>query len=267
MIFKNLEDKCLYYRGLNDNRLMPNVPVLVMVDGRGFSKLIKNHFNKPFDDDFISIMNDVAKTLCEKVQGVKCAYVQSDEISLLLDDSVEGDLFFGGRLCKMLSIIPSIATARFQQLMIGLDVAKEDNDIMGAIINSPLYQFDCKVWTVPNKNDAYAWFLYRQIDCVKNSKQQTAQTYCSHKSLLNKDADEQITFLKEQKGIDWNTDYDDGKKYGRFIVKRPLTQTKYIPELKKTVEYTRDVWSVENAYPLFDEGNKEKFLEMVPALK
>lgn len=267
MIFKNLEDKCLYYRGLNDNRLMPNVPVLVMVDGRGFSKLIKNHFNKPFDDDFISIMNDVAKTLCENVQGVKCAYVQSDEISLLLDDSVEGDLFFGGRLCKMLSIIPSIATARFQQLMIGLDVAKEDNDIMGVIINSPLYQFDCKVWTVPNKNDAYAWFLYRQIDCVKNSKQQTTQTYCSHKSLLNKDADEQIIFLKEQKGIDWNTDYDDGKKYGRFIVKRPLTQTKYIPELKKTVEYTRDVWSVENACPLFDEGNKDKFLEMVPALK
>lgn len=267
MIFKSLEDKCLYYRGLNDNRLMPNVPVLVMVDGRGFSKLIKNRFTKPFDDDFISIMNDVAKTLCEKVQGVKCAYVQSDEISLLLDDSVEGDLFFGGRLCKMLSIIPSIATAKFQQCMIALDVAREDNDIMGAIYNGQLYQFDCKVWTVPNKNDAYAWFLYRQIDCIRNSKQQVAQTYCSHRSLLNKDADEQIAYLKEQKGIDWEKDYDDGEKYGRFVVKFPLTQSKYIPELNKAVEYTRDVWTVMNAFPLTDEENKKKFLDMVPALK
>lgn len=267
MIFKSLEDKCLYYRGLNDNRLMPNVPVLVMVDGRGFSKLIKNRFTKPFDDDFISIMNDVAKTLCEKVQGVKCAYVQSDEISLLLDDSVEGDLFFGGRLCKMLSIIPSIATARFQQLMTLMEVAEEDNDLMGAINNMELYQFDCKVWTVPNKNDAYAWFLYRQIDCIRNSKQQVAQTYCSHRSLLNKDADEQIAYLKEQKGIDWEKDYDDGEKYGRFVVKFPLTQSKYIPELNKAVEYTRDVWTVMNAFPLTDEENKKKFLDMVPALK
>ena len=43
----------------------------------------------------------------------------------------------------------------------------------------------------------FAWILYRQNDCVKNSKQQTAQTCIPHKELLGKNTDEQIVLLKE----------------------------------------------------------------------
>ena len=38
MNFKNLEDKCLYYRNLSDYRLVPNQYVIMMLDGRAFSK-------------------------------------------------------------------------------------------------------------------------------------------------------------------------------------------------------------------------------------
>ena len=87
-----------------------------------------------------------------------------------------------------------------------------------------LVEFDCKAWNVPNENDMFAWCLYRQNDCIKNSKQQAAQTYLSHKELLNLNTDEQIALLKEKKGIDWNTDFSDGKKYGRFIYKEEVRQ-------------------------------------------
>ena len=86
MKFDTLKDRMEYFRSLTDYRLMPNSYVVVMVDGRGFSKSVKKLFEKPFDDKFISMMNDTAKYICEHVQGVKTAFVQSDEISFILTD-------------------------------------------------------------------------------------------------------------------------------------------------------------------------------------
>ena len=119
MHFRSLEDKCRYYQELTNYHLLPNSYILVHCDGKNFSRLIKNNFKKPFDDEFIKMMNKTAKFLCENIQGCKLAYTQSDEISLLITDfdKPESDTLFGGRLCKMQSIIASLATAKFNQLM------------------------------------------------------------------------------------------------------------------------------------------------------
>lgn len=280
MQFKNLEDKCLYYRSMSDYKLLPNSYVLVMIDGRSFSHMIKNKFQKPFDDEFIRMMNETAQYVCKNVQGCKFAYVQSDEISFVLTDfdTPTTDAFFGNRLCKMQSIIASLATAKFNQLMLSYNLEKhsyntlledsEDtlyslNDAIRVVDNAPLYQFDCKCWNVPSLNDVFAWFLYRQIDCVRNSKQQTAQTYLTHKQLMNKDTDSQVKLLLDEKGIDWNT-YDDDKKYGRFIWKELKTLTN--PENGE--EYQRHKWVVHPAFPLTDVNGKETFydLGLIPEL-
>jgi tRNA(His) 5'-end guanylyltransferase len=93
---ETLQDKGKRLQKQRDYKIDVDKYVLVHVDGRSFSKLIKNKFNKPFDDKFIDMMNKTAIFLCESIQGAKIAYVQSDEISLLLKkDSPEGDIFFG----------------------------------------------------------------------------------------------------------------------------------------------------------------------------
>ena len=119
----------------------------------------------------------------------------------------------------MQSIIASMAASKFNQLLMlyNLENGIEPNDPMEIVENTNLVDFDCKVWNVPTFDDAIAWFIYRQLDCIRNSKQQAAQTYLSFAQLLNQGADKQITLLKVNKGIDWETKYDDGKKYGRFI--------------------------------------------------
>ena len=264
MKFKNLEDKCQYYRGLTDYRIQGNNDILVMLDGKNFSTLIKNNFKKPFDDDFIRMMNETAKFLCNNVQGVKFAYVQSDEISLLITDydTPETDTPFGGRICKLQSILSSLATSEFNRLFICYNVFHKGSpgkDTEDAIMKLKLAQFDCKVWTVPNQNDAFAWFLYRQLDCIKNSKQQTAQTYLPHKQLVRHNADEQIQMVLEQKGIDWNTFIPD-YKFGRFVYK---IETKGIAKDNKgnDVEYTRNKFTVVPALDLSQEYGKDKFFE------
>lgn len=268
MQFKTLEDKCLYYRSLSDYKLLPNSYVIVMLDGRSFSHMVKNKFQKPFDDDFIGMMNETAKYVCKNVQGCKFAYVQSDEITLVLTDfdTPTTDAFFSNRLCKMQSIIASLATSKFNQLMIAYHFDKlygeneclemTANDVACKVHSLPVYQFDCKCWNVPTYNDVFAWILYRQNDCIKNSKQQTAQTYLPHKELLGKNTDEQITLLKESNGIDWNA-FVNHLKYGRFIWKEAKTFINNNGE-----KYERHNWEVHSGFPLNDEHYRQIFNDM-----
>ena len=264
MVFKNLEDKCLYYRSLSNYKLLPNSYVLVMLDGRSFSNLIKNKFEKPFDKDFIDMMNQTAQYVCENVEGAKLAYVQSDEISLVITDfdTPTTDAFFGYRFNKLTSIIASLATGKFNQLMLQYNLSKYNNkqnvdDVVKFIEKQNLCQFDCKVWNVPTLNDVFAWFLYRQIDCVRNSKQQAAQTFISHKNLMNLNVDAQIKLLFEQKGIDWN-EYSMDEKYGRFIWKQKVIMN----NIDTGDIYKRHKWLVQSAFPLMDETGREKFFQL-----
>ena len=267
MEFKTLKDRMLYYRSLTDYKVMPNCYTLVMLDGRSFSKMVKNKFELPFDDNFIDMMNETAKYICKKIQGALFAYVQSDEISILLSD--KGDTFFGGRLNKMQSIIASMAASKFNQLMMlyNLKNGIEPNDPMKIVESTNLVDFDCKVWNVPTFNDAIAWFIYRQIDCIRNSKQQAAQTYLSFEQLLNQDTDKQITLLKVNKGIEWETEYDDGKKFGRFIYKEITPMRVYVEKLDTEIKCNRSFWTTHFAFELTDNDKKDEFIKLIKSLK
>lgn len=302
MKFENLKEKCEYYRSLTDYKVLPNSNLIILLDGHSFSKKVKNAFKRPFDEVFIDAMNKTAQYLCETIQGAKIAYVQSDEISILITDydTPMTDSYFGYRLCKIQSIAAGMASAYFTKLMIGniirekvaeADRSRKDNygkfmqemsmfdfkckgvmlpnDInaqtwalhygitsdgegrkeidFGKIVdNAPLYDFDCKAWVVPNENDAYAWFLYRQIDCVRNSRQQAAQAYLPHKKLMGLSAEKQVELLKAETGIEWKTAYEQGKRYGRFIYKENEHMSKILPNGEE-VAFVRNTWQTHDA--------------------
>lgn len=258
MRFNTLKERMEYFRSLTDYRLIPNSYVVVMLDGRGFSKTVKRLFKQPFDDVFIDMMNSVAKYLCENVQCVKIAYVQSDEISLVLNDfeTDTTESFFAYRLCKLQSVIAGIASVMFNDLYIEYAMLNDVNSEFSWIMKAkPKFHFDCRAWNVPTDNDAFAWILYRQNDCIKNSKQQAAQTYLSYNVLQNKNTDEQVAALLDMKRIDWNS-YDNGEKYGRILYKiRALKET-------SSGEHTyRNEWVIRNATPFAE--HKEQLKEYI----
>ena len=278
-----IKEKCKQYQKLRDYCVDTDKYIIAHIDGRSFSKMIKNKFRKPFDRDFINMMNETASYLCAMVQGVHLAYVQSDEISLLIKKNTpESDVFFGGRLCKMQSIIASLATAKFNQLyMINYFKKREDknpfyeerhyttSECVDTIANFPLCQFDCKVWDVDTANDAMAWFLFRNIDCIRNSKQQTAQAYLPHNALLGLDSDTQIKKLLDEKGVDWNS-FSDGEKWGRLIYREKEEKTHtFINKNGETVTetYVRNAWKPHDGIDLTIVENREKLADICPILK
>ena len=277
MKFESLKEKCEYFRKMSDYKLIPNSYVIAMLDGRSFSKMIKNKYEKPFDDTFISMMNETAKYLLKNIQGAKFAYVQSDEISILISDfdTPETDAFFGYRLCKMQSIMASMAASKFNQLAIANDIKSrcydttqtdcEDTlytlkDAVQYLEKAKLVEFDCKCWNVPNANEAFCHFLWRQNDCIRNSKQQAAQTYLPHKRLLNLDTNTQVALLKAEKDIDWNS-YTDGKKYGRIIYKEIVCHNNLING--EVVTYDRNEWTIHGATPFGESELIRNLITMV----
>lgn len=272
MDFNTLKEKCEYYRQIADYKLLPNSYVMIMLDGRSFSKKIKNKFDKPFDRDFGRMMDETTKYLCENIQGALLGYCQSDEIHIVVADHVRQDegtntstsSFFGYRMCKVLSIAAALATSKFNQLMMDYRVANVESnsgcagdtidDCRQAIMNSPLYEFDCKAWNIPNTNDTFAWILYRQIDCIRNSKQQLAQTYLPHKQLVGKHTDEQIAMLKNEKNIDWYKDVAQGFKFGRFCHRVTVDMHSEL-----FGDYTRKMWKTKPAYELTNTEAEHDF--------
>ena len=121
------------------------------------------------------------------------------------------------------------------------------------------FEFDCKVWNVPDWNTAFCHFLWRQNDCTRNSKQQAAQAYLSHKELMGKSADKQVELLKDKFGIDWNN-YTDGQKYGRIIYR---TQETYVDQVSG-LDYVRNYWRTHEATPF---GNEDSAIRTLIPLK
>lgn len=247
-----LGDRMKALQSLRDYKLDKKEYVLCHIDGRAFSKLIKHNFELPFDDKFIDFMNQTAIYLCKSIQGCKLAYVQSDEISLLLTDfsKEETGNFFQYRLCKLQSVIASLATGEFNRLWYCDQIINNPSDAVDIISSRKPVQFDCKAWNVYEYNDAFAWFKFRQNDCIRNSKQQAAQTYVKpKKKLVNLSSDQQIELLKNEYGIDWN-EYSNGKKYGRLICRCIYEAEGENPIIHEKEMSIRHKWVAEDA-PIF----------------
>lgn len=265
--YTTLESRMEHYRSVSDMRLERRNYVMVMLDGKNFSQKIKKHFRLPFDRDFIGLMNGTAAHACAQTQGAKLAYVQSDEISMLLTDfeTPATAAFFDYRLCKLLSVIPSTATSWFNKeaLRLALDGADGEDAKKAAFDKEPLYQFDAKAWILPTKNDVFAWFLYRQNDCVRNSKQQFCQTFLSHNKLSGLKTDEQAELCLRETGNDWNACQDD-EKYGRLVYKETVRKT--VEYGGKTFKVDRSAWTAHPAPLLREESGRAEFesLRLIP---
>jgi len=166
---------------------------------------------------------------------------------LIKEVEIINEQIFGGRIQKMVSLIASFTTMRFNQIFGTLlfEEFKRQNDSETPDEGFTEYYnkmkdkvseawFDTRMYGVDCKEEAFNSLMWRVRDAEKNSRSMYAQTFCSHKSLLNKNGLEQVEFCKETTGKDWE-EIQDGYKYG-FITKRE-------EYLKDVQDRKDDTWS------------------------
>ena len=224
-------DRFKDYERVSDHYLTRRQPVIVRVDGRSFHSLTRG-FQKPYDEEFAATMQMTAESLCKEIQGAKLAYIQSDEISVLLTDyeEITTEAWFDNRLNKILSISASIASLTFTE------------HIRNYKYEYITGKFDSRAFNIP-ENDVCNYFVWRQKDAERNSLQMLAQANFSHKSLqgLNSSALQEKLFT--EKGINYN-DINPYQKRGAIVIKR------------------NGAWSIEPA-PIFSQ-NRQVIEELIP---
>src|SRR3954470_25075323 len=76
-------DRMKGYEHAARSALPRRMPVLVRLDGKAFHTWTRA-LERPFSDRLVQMMNEAAMNLCREMQGAVLAFVQSDEISVLL---------------------------------------------------------------------------------------------------------------------------------------------------------------------------------------
>lgn len=180
-------------------KLTRRMPAIIRLDGKAFHTLTKS-CNKPFDNIFSACMTYTTLQLCKNIQGAKCAYVQSDEISILLIDydKLTTDAWFDYNIQKIVSVSAGMASAIFSKAYNKYAV------------------FDGRVFNIP-KEEVNNYFVWRQQDWLRNSLQMLCQSLFSHKELHKKNSQAMHDMLHSI-NVNWN-DLDPVWKNGTFYAK------------------------------------------------
>jgi tRNA(His) 5'-end guanylyltransferase len=235
------------------------MPVILRVDGKAFHTYTKNKkidgssIGFPVDEGLVKCMNETAIALCEEVQGCQIAYVQSDEISLLLNDYKElaTQPWFDNNLQKMVSISAAIASVTFTDRswqIWGIDYSEE----LPQYFTVPAF-FDARAFILP-KEEVVNYFLWRQQDATRNSVQMLARSLYSHKECTDKNNAE-LQEMCFQKGVNWNN-CPTSQKRGRCIVKTKTMKKGRNPKTGEVFTAERNEWVVDNEIPIFSQDRQ-----------
>lgn len=228
-------------------RFMPLLPVYARIDGRSFSKFTKG-MKRPYDFNMSRAMIDTTKYLVDQTDAM-IGYTQSDEISLAwYSDSVDSQIFFDGKIQKMVSVIAAMASVSFLEnyrVMFG---------VLEIFANPPV--FDARVFQLPTKIELANTFLWRERDATKNAISMAASSMYSHNDLHKKSGSDmqEMMFLAGTNFNDYPAFFKRGTFVRRELVDVELTDEQYndIPEAHRpTTKTVRRHRMVEMDMPSF----------------
>lgn len=208
---------------------------IIRLDGNAFHTYTRG-LARPFDETLHQDLVSSAAFLCTKISGAQLAYVQSDEVSILVTDfaNVGTQPWFGGVVQKMASVSASILTAKFNELRY----------VMGSKQGEQLAFFDSRVFTIADPLDVIEYFTWRRLDATRNSVSSLARAHFSHRELQNRSAFEMQRMLDSERGISWMTQ-DPRFRYGTVIFRDQRTED--VTFVRDGVEHvardvTRHIW-------------------------
>lgn len=253
-LMDTLGDRMKAYEACETMRKAPlGQPLVARVDGKSFSKFTAN-MTRPWDEKMAESMIVMAEYLVENIASVRSCFVQSDEATLILDpnrttepsqtiNAAERDLDdgdnrdearerrgektkgfpFDGRYSKLASIIAGTASSRF-----ALEAVQHWPEL---VVRTPPV-FDCRVFPVPDREEAVNAILWRELDAAKNAASMAARAHFSHKRLHGLSGAQMKELLLLETGIDFN-DYPVMFRRGLHIRRRNVERTLSEEELSR----------------------------------
>lgn len=210
MAYDDFSTRMKMYESYETGRFMPGLPIVVRLDGKGFSKFTRG-MQRPFDTRMQACMIETTKFLVGETNA-KIGYTQSDEITLVLHtDSPDSQVWFDGKKQKIVSVLASMCSVKFNRWY---SCKFPDNRASEAY-------FDCRAWTVPSKTEAANAVLWREQDATKNAVSMAARHYFSHKDLQGKSGNVMQEMMWSEHGVNFN-DYPAAFRRGTFLQRKSV---------------------------------------------
>lgn len=190
------------YESISTTLLPRKSWMIIRIDGKSFHSWTR-HMERPYSSLLAHWMDETAKKLCQEIPCAELAYVQSDEISVVINPGgLHTDPWFNGKVQKIVSVSASIATAEFNHLS-----------------RTPKFAvFDSRVFVVPSPVEVVNYLIWRQRDAVRNSISMAAQSMFSDNRLHGVNSGRMQEMMFEEKKVNWN-DYDPRFKRGGLVLK------------------------------------------------
>lgn len=203
---------------------------IIRLDGNAFHTYTRG-LPKPFDETLHEDLVSATAFLCAKISGVQLAYVQSDEVSLLVTDFANPGTqpWFGGNVQKMASVSASMLTAKFNEL----------RNLGFGELGERLAFFDSRVFTIEDPDDVTAYFQWRRIDATRNSVSGLARVHLSHREVQGMSTAE----LKEvmlARGVSWFKT-DPRFRYGTVLYRNERVEDVTFTDSRGDERVARDV--------------------------
>jgi len=240
---EKLGDDMKKYENEFETRVPGECAFIVRADGHSFSKFTKG-FHQPFDENFkeamILTMND-----CLNEFNAVTGYTHSDEITLIfapmsklskkLKDGTEimeqQSHMFNGRICKILTLISSYISIRFNYNLMNLinknqkkyslhdNELKYSDEFIYKLNNVKNAYFDSRILVFPSPEqhvDIARHMIWRSLrDCPRNCISTYARQYYSTKELNGKNSKEMIEMMAK-KEFDYNKQVPMNEKFGTY---------------------------------------------------
>lgn len=182
--------------------------VLLRLDGVNFSSWARHLSGFPFDENFSGAMVGTAEFLLKNIQAGVLAYTGSDEITLLVKaKNPKGDLPWGGKYFKIVSVASALASVEFTRLALEVGIGREKKPLI----------FDCRAFVVPSMEEAVKCIESRIRSVRTNSINSLTSKYVSHKESMGLSSEERIAKLWEEYSVSWKHQ-PDHFKFGTCLI-------------------------------------------------
>lgn len=217
-------------KGYEDStRFLPTLPIVIRIDGKKFSRWTRG-LPKPYSSEFIELMIRTTGELVKQTNA-RIGYTQSDEITLVLQAAGKhnSEVFFDGRIQKIISVTASIATAVFNDL--------RPQILPNYVGYGPAF-FDARAFVVPSRHEAANAVLWRELDATKNAISMMAQSKYSHAQLKYVNTSQMQEMLWKDHNINFN-DLSRRFRRGTYMQSRQFEVTPTVEELSAIPEDKR----------------------------
>ncbi|AKI79992.1 putative tRNA(his) guanylyltransferase [Acanthamoeba polyphaga mimivirus] len=217
-----------------DFKIEPQNYFCVRLDGNKFSNFTRK-FEKPYDVRFSQAMVMTTIDTINKF-GARTGFTQSDEITLIFDKAIPEDFkqhitynhLFNGRVSKLLSIVSSYVSVRFNHhfRLLTSNLTNIYNQETLELINGETAIFDARIleFDENNKYEMLNHLIWRSVkDCYRNAVQTYAHHIFGPAKIKYLNREQMIQLIEENTNIVWSN-IPLWQKYG-VIIKKQLIKT------------------------------------------